>query len=546
MVFMEQTFFCLLPPLLTIFLVFLTQNVMWSLVFGIFSAGVIAAKFSIFEGLLLIFKKVVAVLELQNLTSLHGLLQSEKLLLFLFLLILGIVIALIAESGEGYGYVERLCEKLRTKAQAQLSCIFLSMTLFIDDYLNALITSSVMRNLTDKFRIPRLKLAFLTTAMAAPFCSLVPISSWAAAIILVLFESGISSNHASAIILGDPFVVFTKAIPFFFFSVFLILSVIFILVTGISYGIIGLHETVAEEGEANLFGGLHHPPAGGLAVDACKKLAVHSSFNFFSPLVVLSLGIFLAMLFTGGFFARGVSLIASLTAAKAELSLLLGVLLGLFYTLTLFFVQQKITSTDALRAVKDGVMMMKDSLVVLALAWTLASFMRQDLGTGKYLAQILMPFLSREFLPFSVFLIAGTISFAIGSAWATMAVIFPMVIPMVVEFSGAAAPAAIQAVSLVYPVIGAVISGAIFGSSMSPIADLLVITSKNTQVNHFEYVKAQMQYLLPVGIGAALSFAIAGIFSNHLGYASLFLVSIVPGLLVSFGFLLTLNFLQKN
>jgi Na+/H+ antiporter NhaC len=485
------------------------------------------------------------VLELGNLTSFHGFLQSEKLLLFLFLLVLGVVIATIAESGEGYGYVERLSQRLRSRSQAQLATIFLSFSLFIDDYLNALTTSSVMKNLTDKFRIPRLKLAFLTTAMAAPLCSLVPISSWAAAIIMFLLEAGISTSTESAIILADPFVTFSKSIPFIFFSLFLILGALFIVLGKISYGVMAEEEKKAASPEASVLGALHNPVSELPTVDYSKLLATHSTFNFFSPLLILSGAIFVAMLATGGYFSQGARLVPSLVAAKAELSLLLGALVGLGYTMLLFFLRAKINLHEALRAVKDGVMMMKDSLLVLALAWVLASFMRQDLGTGKYLAQFLMPFVSGEFLPVSVFLMSGAVAFSIGSAWATMAVIFPMVIPMVAEFAGITTPVAIDLVGSIYPVIGAVISGAIFGSSLSPIADLLVITSKNTKVDHFEYVKAQMQYLLPVGVGSALAFALVGVFGSSFSYFSSFLISVIPGFLATACLMLFLSFLNK-
>lgn len=515
----------LIPPLLTICMVFFTQNVVLSLILGVFSAAFIVARFSPLQSLILAAKKLFTVLELGNLTSIAGFLNCEKLLLFMFLLVLGIIIALIAESGEGYGYVERLCSKIRTKADAQFASIFLSATLFIDDYLNALTTSSVMRNLTDRFGIPRMKLAFLTTALAAPLCSLVPITSWAAAIIMFLFEAGISPDPASAVILADPFTTFCKAVPFIFFSIFLIAYACFVVATNCSYGIIAKHEAQTNIAQAK------EPVSFGSSCDGI--IAGHSSFNFFSPLLVISAGIFFAMLATGGFFTHGQNLIGALTSAKAELSLLIGALVGLGYTLALFFIKEKIGLNETKKAFLDGFFMMKDSLLVLALAWTLANFMTKDLGTGKYLAQTLMPFLSYEFLPLSVFLMGAFIAFSIGSAWATMAVIFPMVIPMVAEFSATTIPVFIDQANLVYPTIGAIISGAIFGSSLSPIADLLVITSKNTGVSHFEYVKAQMQYLLPVGIGSALAFAVAGILFKAFSYASVLKICLPLGFLVT-------------
>ncbi len=540
---MQQAIASLIPPLVTVFLVFVTRNVIWSLIAGAFSASLIVSQINFLGSIKLFVFRIFKVLEIGNLTSVEGFFRCEKLFLFMFLLVLGMVIATIAESGEGYGYVEFLYSRLRTKVQAQFAAIVLSFTLFIDDYLNALMTSSVMRDLTDKFRIPRIKLAFLTTAMAAPLCSLVPISSWAAAIIMFLVEAGIRSNKNLAIVVADPFTTLCRAAPFMFFSLFLIVTAIFVVSAKISYGVIAEHEKIAEELTHNLFGGIH-APVGGVSIDVEKKNLKHSPLSFFAPLIVLCIAIFMGMLGTGGFFTSGVGVVESIKASMAELSLLIGAFTSLVFTMILFLSQSKITVKDACKAIKDGASMMKDSLIVLTLAWTLASFMTSDLHTGKYMAKILMPFISKTFLPLSIFLMSGVISFSIGSSWATMAVMFPIVVPMAVEFAGASTPALVEDVISIYPVIGAVISGAIFGSSLSPIADLLVITSKNTQVNHFDYVKAQTQYLLPVGVGAALSFGIAGILTDC-GYWKLFLLSAIPGVTVTFAMMSLLAVLHE-
>lgn len=540
---MQPSAVSLIPPLLTLGLVFLTRNVILSLACGVGCASFIVSGLSVLMTPKLVVERIFKVLELGNLSSINSFLESDKLFLFMFLLVLGMVIAVIAESGEGYGYVEKLSQRLNSRAQAQFASIFLSVTLFIDDYLNALTTSSVMRVLTDKFRIPRIKLAFLTTAMAGPLCTLVPISSWAAAITMFLVEAGIKTGPES-VILADPFVTLTVSIPFVFFSSFLILTAMYIVVFGVSYGVVAKHEHEAVEGDGNLFGGIH-APIGGLHADEGKVPENHSPINFFAPLIVLSSAIFATMLATGGFFTSGVGFIEALKGSKAEISLLCGALTSLLFTFALFFAQRKITIFEALKAIKDGVLMMKDSLVVLTLAWTLANFMIHDLGSGNYIAKLLMPLISREFLPLSVFVMSGVISFSIGSAWATMAVMFPMVIPMVPIFAGLPTPVAISAVGSIYPVIGAVISGAVFGSSLSPIADLLVITSRNTQVNHFDYVKAQMQYLLPVGVGAALSFGISGIL-HGVSYWTRLGLSVVPGLVTVFAFMALLSAIKSE
>jgi Na+/H+ antiporter NhaC len=214
--------------------------------------------------------------------------------------------------------------------------------------------------------------------------------------------------------------------------------------------------------------------------------------------------------------------------------------------MNLFWWSNKINSQGIVLSIKEGFLLMKDSLVVLLLAWTLTSFMKMDLGSGTFLAKILMPLLNQNMLPLSVFLICSTIAFSIGSSWATMAVIIPIIIPMLPVFAKLSTPVNPDNILIVFPTIGAIISGAIFGASLSPIADLLVLTSKNTHTNHFAYVKAQIQYLIPIAAGSCLSFALAGMLSNMLTYWQLLFASAIPGFLLTIAIITLLSKLQKH
>lgn len=58
----------------------------------------------------------------------------------------------------------------------------LGVIIFIDDYFNCLTVGTVMKPVTDKNRISRVKLAYIIDATAAPICIIAPVSSWAAAV----------------------------------------------------------------------------------------------------------------------------------------------------------------------------------------------------------------------------------------------------------------------------------------------------------------------------------------------------------------------------
>lgn len=98
-----------------------------------------------------------------------------------------------------------------------------------------------------------------------------------------------------------------------------------------------------------------------------------------------------------------------------------------------------------------------------------------------------------------MFLIASVISFAMGSAWGTYAILMPI----------AAALAHRMGVSL-HPPFAAVLSGGLFGDHASPISDTTILASMGAECSHINHVRTQLPYAL---IAAAVSlggFALAG------------------------------------
>ena len=58
----------------------------------------------------------------------------------------------------------------------------MGIMIFVDDGFNCLTVGSVMRPITDKYKVSRAKFAYLIDATAAPVCIIAPISCWAAAV----------------------------------------------------------------------------------------------------------------------------------------------------------------------------------------------------------------------------------------------------------------------------------------------------------------------------------------------------------------------------
>ena len=164
------SWWALLPPLLAIILALITKEVYFSLFAGIVLGGCFAADFSPLKSMDYIIRDGL----ISSVESTSG--------IFIFLVLLGMIVALINKSGAAEIFGEWAKKRVKTRTGSQLATFFLGILIFIDDYFNCLTVGNIMIPLTDKHRVSRAKLAFIIDATAAPVCMIAPISSWAAAV----------------------------------------------------------------------------------------------------------------------------------------------------------------------------------------------------------------------------------------------------------------------------------------------------------------------------------------------------------------------------
>ena len=166
---MEHSAWSILPPIIAIVLALLTKEVYMSLIIAIFSGALLFAGGNPLEA-------IVAMFEVME-SKVGG-----NVNILVFLVILGILVAAITKSGATRAYGEWARSVINGKKSALGLTAFLGMLIFIDDYFNCLTVGTVMRPVTDKFKIARAKLAYVIDATAAPICIIAPVSSWAAAV----------------------------------------------------------------------------------------------------------------------------------------------------------------------------------------------------------------------------------------------------------------------------------------------------------------------------------------------------------------------------
>jgi len=147
------------------------------------------------------------------------------------------------------------------------------------------------------------------------------------------------------------------------------------------------------------------------------------------------------------------------------------------------------------------------AIMILCQAWTLSTVCT-ELNTNNYLIGLVGENLPLWALPLSVFLISALISFATGTSYGTMGIMFPLVIPLAVSLITANGLPIISDGdynSIFLGVIGATFSGALFGDHCSPISDTTTMSAISSRCDLLDHFSSQLPYGIVVLIVSALS-----------------------------------------
>lgn len=503
----------LAPPVLVLVLGFLTKRVLLSLGCGVFLAAFLAKDFSLIAAMEFGAREFWKTLELEVLFNPQTFWQSWNGFICIFLLSLGILITLVHHCGGAFAYERFIKKKLRSRKHVEASALLLSKCLCIDDYFSSLTVGSVMYSVTDAYRIARAKLAFLVDAMAAPLTILCPVSSWVAAIVGFLRENGVHSQvNSGTKIIGSPFFAYLQMIPYIFYSFIVIFGAWFIVFRSISFGLMGQHEKHALA-TGNVFNGKTGPNKEINQRDQFKEKDC-ALIDFLCPILVLVAGILLGILYSGKWSGLGGSfpLFVALREASAAQSLFIGGFSSLMITICFFIFRNKLHLRQLPSLFKQGIALMATPCLVLILAWTLGGILSNNLGTGSYLAHLLIGNIPEKFLPVMFFIASTLTSFAIGSSWGTAAIMFPICVELVIAVTVGDVPFLITDTKLLFPTLGAILSGCVAGDHISPISDTTIMSSTSTAMEHPVHVETQMTYAVPLICIAAFSYLCLGFF----------------------------------
>lgn len=504
---LEKTLFALLPPLIAIVLALITKEVYSSLFIGILAGGLMYAKFS-FTG------TMDAIVAQGMVTAI-----KESAGIFVFLVLLGILVALISKAGASQAFGRWAEKNIKTKAGALLATFALGILIFIDDYFNCLTVGAVMRPVTDRHKISRPKLAYLIDATAAPICMIAPISSWAAAVSEFTKGTGYSGIE-----------LFIRAIPYNFYSLLTIVFVIGICIVGFDYGKMSEFEIKAQSGDVGKLEGSED-----VAGEGNPKGRV---FDLIIPIVVLIVLNVLALVYVGGFFGANQfvdsdvykgDFIGAFSNTDATIGLPWGSLITLVFTIIYYAMRGTVSLKESMEAIPKGFIAMVPAILILVLATTLKT-VTGLLGANVAVENLMkgVPEGLAGLFPAIVFLVGCVLSFSTGTSWGTFGILIPITTSMFPPES-----------PLFIICISACLAGAVCGDHCSPISDTTIMSSAGAQCNHVDHVSTQIPYALTVAAVSFVSYIIAG-------YVKILWISLPVAILLIIGTIIGIKFIGKK
>lgn len=476
------TIVSLLPPVIAIALALITKEVYSSLFIGILVGGLMASDFS-----------PIGMIDKSLQSGIISAVEGTAGI-FVFLVVLGIIVAIMNKAGGSYAFGKWAEKNIKSKTGAMLATFALGVLIFVDDYFNCLTVGSVMRPVTDVHKISRAKLAYIIDATAAPICMIAPISSWAAAVSKYAEDAGVNGLD-----------LFIQAIPYNFYSLLTIVFVIALSVMKFDYGSMRIHEVNARAGDLYTCGEKNESAE----VTPSAKGRI---YDLVIPIVLLVVICVSGLIYVGGFFGVDAwggtdyagDFIGSFGNTDATIGLPWGGLIALVAIIIYVIARRVLTFKETMECIPQGFIAMVPAILILTFATALKN-MTGELGATAFVEGIMENTAAgfANFLPAIIFLVACGLAFATGTSWGTFGILIPIVV-------------AIFPVGSELGTIGisACLAGAVCGDHCSPISDTTIMSSAGAQCNHINHVSTQIPYAVSVAAISFVMFAVAGFVQN--------------------------------
>ncbi len=454
---MEYGIVSLIVPLLAIILAIITKDVVVSLFGGIFLGFLVLTDYSFFEAFRMLLEGIVGIFSEGWMTK-----------TILFVMLVGSIIAILKRAGAIDSFVDYLSQKsqsIDSPKGAMFLAYIIGIIIFIESSITVLVAGVVSQPLCDKNGVSREKLAYICDSTSAPVCSLIPLNGWGA-LLLGLIATAINSN----IIQGTEIDLLMRSIPYNFYAIITVIMVFFVIKKDINLKPMG--EYKAREFIAN---------------DQAKTKA--NLYDMLLPIGVLVLLVPVGLYITG----KG-----DIFQGSGSTSVYYAVVISLLFMYLFFVPRKKLSHKGYFEAFYKGLSDMLPLGIIMILAFLIGKVIG-DLDTAGYLSSLVSESIPPILIPMLIFLISAITAFATGTSWGTFSVMMPISLAMGANMG------------LDIPLmIGAVISGGVFGDHASPISDTTIISATATGCEPIDHVRTQLPYALIAGALAAVAFLVAG------------------------------------
>jgi len=522
----------ILPPMLVIILALAFKEVVSSLIVGIFVGAMIATHYAIdSSGIFIGFLHSI------DIYMVEAMADEGHVSVILFSTLIGGIVALISKNGGMQAVVDKISRRANSPKSGQMATWFLGIGIFFDDYANTLVVGNTMRPLTDRLKISREKLSYIVDSTAAPIAAVALITTWIGAELGYIQSALDQINAGETMIDGGPYIIFLGSLKYSFYPVFALIFMLILIQRGRDFGPMYKAEVDARKGiVASNSKRIDSSEMDEFAPQEGAKL---NMWNAIIPIVIVVLGTMLGLIYTGYMadpsvwsseefsFSRKLSIIIG--NSDSYKGLLWASMLGLMAAVLLSVGRKTMSFVDAISASIDGFKTMVPAMVILILAWSLAALTEQ-MHTADYLTSMVEGRLAVWALPAVTFLLSAVVAFSTGSSWGTMAIIYPIMLPLAWGLSIESGIEASAAMEIFLNTTSCVLAGAVLGDHCSPISDTTILSSLATRCDHLQHVKTQMPYALTVGFVSVIFTTLAPLLAlpwllNYLiGFGLLYLV----------------------
>jgi len=457
-----MSWYSILPPLIAILVVFWRKEVIMALLLAVVSSEFLLLYTQGQSGLLTFINSVERVISVAT--------SAGNSRILIFSIVIGALLAYIRESGGVAATVNKLMNLgvAKSKRQVGLLTMFTGTSVFIESNMSVLTSGIVSRGLFDKFKMSRARLAYIIDSTSAPVCILILLNGWGAYVLGLLSNYELEQSAVS---------ILWSSVAFNFYAIIALLIVLYTIVFDKVHGPMKEAEQQLEKQNLEI--------DAGPAASKARFMLV--------PLLTLIVSMVGFMFWTGN---------GELASGSGSKSVLYATVLASMVAYLQLIAHKQFTHHELVDIGFKGMGELLPLVSIVLLSLTLGASLK-DLGTGQFVASLVGDYLPIYLIVPVLFLTGAVMSFTTGTSWGTFAILIPIGVPL------------IQALGLPAPlVVGAILSGGIFGDHCSPISDTSAVSALASGCDLLTHVKTQLPYALVGGLFALISFFVASLIMN--------------------------------